>query len=210
MMYFVDFENVGTTGLEGLETLTGRDCVVLFVSDHTTEKGMLKRLSETKARIRIEYVSTTAKNAMDFCLISSVGAEIAKGKKNLCIVSGDKGYDAARTFWNERGISVRSLSSISGKLQKQETPVSALPAVKSEPVKKAPKNASTDLGQFLKKHFGDRVAKKERQNLRKVLINKDADACMDAFTKLQISSNEASETERFLINSGIRKVKSPN
>ena len=206
MMYFVDFENTGVSGLEGIENLTGRDCVVLFASDHTTEKGVMKRLSGTKARIRIEYVSTTAKNAMDFCLISSVGAEIAKGKKNLCIVSNDKGYDAARNFWNERGISVKSLSSISEKPQKQKVTVSALPAVRSEPVKKAPKNASTDLGQFLKKHFGDRVAKKERQNLRKVLINKDADACMDAFTKLQISSNEASETENFLISNGIRKI----
>lgn len=205
MMYFVDFENVGTTGLEGLETLTGRDCVVLFVSDHTTEKGMLKRLSETKARIRIEYVSTTAKNAMDFCLISSVGAEIAKGKKSLCIVSGDKGYDAARTFWNERGISVRSLSSISGKSQKQKVTVSALPAVRSEPVKKLPKNAEGLLGQFLKDNFED-FSKNARKNFRKALIKESGADCQKMLIKLKVSEKKAAKTENFLISNGIRQI----
>lgn len=151
MKFFIDFENVGTAGLKGIEKLSGRDCVVLFISDHTTEKGVMKMLSSTRARIRIEYVSTTAKNAMDFCLISSVGAEIARGRKNICIVSSDRGYNAACSFWSEHGVEIGITGNIAGdpcryeETASQET-VCPAPVIRSVPVKKLPKNAECILG----------------------------------------------------------------
>lgn len=210
MDYFIDFENVGIAGLLGAEKLTGKDRITLFISEHTTEKGVLKVLASTKAQIRIEYVSTTAKNAMDFCLISSVGAEAAKGKEKLCIVSCDRGYDAARAFWKEHGVTIQAVGDLSGAPREKQAVTKDLPVTliaQSVPVKKMPKNAVSQFGNFLVENFKGELSKSERKKLNKTLSEEGGEVCQKMICDLKISKKKAEKIESYLLQSGIREIK---
>lgn len=214
MDYFIDFENVGIAGLLGAEKLTGKDRITLFISEHTTEKGVLKALASTKAQIRIEYVSTTAKNAMDFCLISSVGAEAAKGKEKLCIVSCDRGYDAARAFWKEHGVTIQAVGDLSGAPREKQAVTETLPSseaatliAQSAPAKKMPKNAVSQFGNFLRENFKEELSKSERKKLNKTLSEEGGEVCQKMICDLKISKKKAEKIESYLLQSGIREIK---
>lgn len=201
MIYFVDFENTGLIGLVGAENLSTKDAIVLFASDHTPEKGVLKQLASTKASISIKYVNTTAKNAMDFCLVSYLGAEIANGRRRLCIVSQDKGYDAAVSFWEDRGISI----SVSPDLS--DAPTTSDTEEKAEktniPVAKAQGDAEMSLRQFIRRELKTPLTKKRVKRLAKVLCNGTSEDICHTMQELHLNKSEMKKLRNFAAELGI-------
>ncbi len=93
-LYYVDFENVHTGGLKGIEELGRKDEVYIYCRE-TDIKGIeriLKR-KEIKASVVCQIVDGVTKNALDFELVSELF--IDRNKSMRIIVSKDKGFDAA-------------------------------------------------------------------------------------------------------------------
>ena len=78
--YLVDYENVNTEGLQGVEQLTAADEVIIFYSEHADRLtfDLHRRLNESKAQIHYFKVGACKKNALDFQLVSYLGYLIAQ------------------------------------------------------------------------------------------------------------------------------------
>lgn len=101
----VDFENVGLGGLEGYELLTPNDTLYLFVSDNA--KSIKKYIAEGIARTGVNVVYrklvNTGKNGLDFYITSEIGYLRGVGeRRNVAIISKDKGYGAVVDYWKIR------------------------------------------------------------------------------------------------------------
>lgn len=100
IIYLVDYENVGVSGLNGLSKLDSNAKLVIFYSDNADKLtfGLHRRLCESAARgACIEYMRadvSSGKNALDFQLALYAGISLKELENSyIFIVSKDKGYD---------------------------------------------------------------------------------------------------------------------
>ncbi len=102
MYLLVDYENVVSEGLKGLEYLSPEDNLMIFYSDQCKliEKKYVKAISESGCIFSTIKLKHAGKNALDFYIASKV-AEIITiyDGKTIGIVSKDKGFEAIRDFW---------------------------------------------------------------------------------------------------------------
>lgn len=75
MIYLIDFENVHSDGLKGIEQLGEKDKCYIFYSEHAgvLTFNMHKRITESKADIFYVEAQVGMKNALDFQLVSYLG-----------------------------------------------------------------------------------------------------------------------------------------
>lgn len=94
--YYVDYENVGSIGLLGLEKLTGSDRLILFFSDHadTIKMEIVQALMKTPCQVEFHKIERGTQNALDFQLITMLYS-VETGKEPCYIISKDNGYDAS-------------------------------------------------------------------------------------------------------------------
>ena len=101
--FLIDFENVKSKGLTGIEVLTPEDKVIIFYSENsdTISFEMHRKVLTCKADIEYLKVRVGGKNALDFQLSTLLGYILAKGQyESIFIISGDKGFDKLHDFWN--------------------------------------------------------------------------------------------------------------
>ena len=93
-IYFIDYENVTSQGLKGIELLTEADEVNLLYSKkaETMKIDMLTQLMASRANIRFLPVHVGTPNALDFQLITLLFLHYTDGN-NYYIISKDSGYD---------------------------------------------------------------------------------------------------------------------
>jgi len=93
-IYFIDYENVTSQGLKGIELLTEADEVNLLYSKkaETMKIDMLTQLMASRANIRFLPVHVGTPNALDFQLITLLFLRYTDGN-NYYIISKDSGYD---------------------------------------------------------------------------------------------------------------------
>ena len=104
-VYLVDFENVRSGGLRGVEELSEGDKVVIFYSKNadaiTFDVHML--LSKSKAEIETFRILRGGRNSLDFQLSTYLGYLVMENSyKNIVIISQDKGFLCATSFWEEK------------------------------------------------------------------------------------------------------------
>ena len=94
--FYVDYENVQSVGLDGLDELTDQDKVTILYSTHADSMkiDIVKQLQNTKARVSFVEADTGTTNALDFQLITLLFIELNADDEFL-IVSKDTGFDAA-------------------------------------------------------------------------------------------------------------------
>lgn len=99
--YYVDYENVGSDGLAGIETLGKKDKIVLLFSDKspTIRIDIMQIISERNVRISFRKVVTGTPNALDFQLVADLTHHLGP-QRNSCIISKDTGYDAVIPLLN--------------------------------------------------------------------------------------------------------------
>ena len=113
-IFFVDFENVKISGLDGLLELNSTDEVFIFYSDNADgiTFDVHKNLNETKAKINLQKVEVGSKNALDFQLSSYLGfiinERLNKGNENTSyfIVTKDSGFSCLTTYWKNKNIDI--------------------------------------------------------------------------------------------------------
>lgn len=142
---FVDFENVHQVDL----TLIGAKSVsfTLLVGPQQSklDSGLVEKLMEHSASVRLVKLKSKAKNAVDFALAYYLGrAALADPTAYFHIISADKGYDPLIEHLRERHVNVRRHDacgnltfSWEGKKVVSSEPVKAEPVAKKAAAKKA-------------------------------------------------------------------------
>lgn len=94
--FYIDYENVQSIGLDGLDELTEQDRVTILYSTHAESMkiDIVKQLQNTRAEVNFVEVDTGTTNALDFQLIALLFIEL-NIEDEFLIVSKDNGFDAA-------------------------------------------------------------------------------------------------------------------
>ena len=117
--YLIDFENVKSRGMEGVELLTKEDTVCIFYSDNADSMtfDLHRKLNETKADIIYHKVAVGTKNALDFQLATYLGYLICEQQRegihpNYFIVTKDNGFTSLMVYWKAQGVPVRIIRNL--------------------------------------------------------------------------------------------------
>lgn len=100
MHFLIDFENVGLSGLVGIEHLTRKDSLYIF---HNAQKAQLPiKLMDAICKTRCLFSSIQlvrgGKNALDFYIAAKVGEIGSKSGDTICIISKDQGFAAVQDY----------------------------------------------------------------------------------------------------------------
>ncbi len=105
MYFLVDFENVKSDGLRGVEYLDDSDYLTIFFSNaaHNCEKRHLEDIEGSGCRFDTCKLKNVGKNSLDFYIATRVGEFYGSGHKDqVAIISKDQGYMAVRDYWAMR------------------------------------------------------------------------------------------------------------
>lgn len=103
-VFLIDFENMRSEGLRGIDTLTPEDTVVIFYSNNADSLTFAAHamIMSSKANVIYYKIKRGGKNALDFQLISCLGYMLAKEPDaEFYVISKDTGYDFAIEFWGD-------------------------------------------------------------------------------------------------------------
>lgn len=122
-IYLIDFENVHSDGLKGIEQLAENDICYVFYSEHA---GVLtfnihKKIIDSKAKIYYVEAQVGMKNALDFQLVSYLGYMIRENQEaSYCIISNDRAFALVADFWKKKGVEVACAVSLAAAVRLKE------------------------------------------------------------------------------------------
>lgn len=186
--YLVDYENVHQSGLNGIETLTENDRLVIFYTSNaeTLTFAVYEKLVQCRAEIKLYKVQCGGKNALDFQLSTFLGYILGDNPDTDChIISNDKGYEYIRSFWKEKNIKIKISADIAGNVQKLSPVDVPVPAVKTVTPAPVTKSAETDFDKAIKPL---NLSKADKQKL--LTIYNDAMQLENSNKKRQYVNNE--------------------
>ncbi len=183
--YMVDFENVKSAGLTGIEKLGNGDKVIIFYSENsdTISFEMHSLIMKSTADIQYCKVKVGGKNALDFQLATALGYIVAKGENEyIFVISNDKGFDKLHDFWNvypeattdclvyrvqniDKALEYKSANSKTEEIQELPAEVTEQPRQKKRTYKKRPNN-STD---YIISILGENVTSENIQSIENCL-----------------------------------------
>ncbi len=93
-VYFVDYENVDTNGLDGLSRLTSQDILYIYYSEAHSRMsfGLHRRICESNSEFLYRKIKDSSKNALDNELKREAEKVINDRNADYYIISKDKGY----------------------------------------------------------------------------------------------------------------------
>ena len=100
MHFLVDFENVGLSGLVGIESLKRNDSLYIFHNAHRAQLPikLTDEICKTGCHFFAIQLVRGGKNALDFYIAAKVGELCAKGRESICILSNDRGFAAVQDY----------------------------------------------------------------------------------------------------------------
>lgn len=128
--YLIDFENVKSGGLAGIEHIRKEDSVHLFWSarENKITIEMMELIRSSESEIVMHKAVTGERDALDHQLCSYLGFLAGgRGETDFVIVSNDKAYDHLIEFWrkmNDR-IHIQRVSEISRAVETVHVPETA-------------------------------------------------------------------------------------
>lgn len=114
-LYLIDYENVGDAGLDGANTLSESDKVVVFYGEQIRSIPFERHVELMQSKATFEHIGThkVAKNYLDFQLSTYLGYLIMRDNATeVCVVSNDKGFGSIVDFWQERNVKIRQQNRI--------------------------------------------------------------------------------------------------
>ena len=136
-LFFVDFENVNSQGLEGISKLNvdKSDKIIIFYSEKAKSITIDLHKELEKTEIIKEYIKVKVgtANALDFQLSSYLGSYIERSHDSqYYIISKDLGFDAVCSFWKSRNITIKRIDSISSINRNKEDIIKVLSDILTE------------------------------------------------------------------------------
>lgn len=125
--YLIDSENISDEWVDILDTMEMQDVIFVFYTGKSTHINCERAHKLMRNGIgRVQWIKCfEGNNALDFQLVTELGAMIGLGKAaEYIIVSKDNGYNPVVRYWNGRGIAVSKKATRADK--KQEEPVEAI------------------------------------------------------------------------------------
>ena len=102
-VFLIDFENVHSEGMHGVDHLSDTDEVVIFYSNNADSISfdILHKLMFCKSKLSYYRIKRGGKNALDFQLSCYLGYRIKQDPDaEFYIISKDNGYDFIMDFWD--------------------------------------------------------------------------------------------------------------
>ena len=112
-IFYVDFENVNASGIEGVSNLSSSDNVYILYSKNanTLRIDRVAELLKSAAKIEFVEVPVGTPNALDFQLLAMLFCKL--DNNTTYIISKDQGYDAAIKMARSMGVkNIRRCQSI--------------------------------------------------------------------------------------------------
>ena len=107
--YLIDFENVHDIGLNGVTNLTENDEICIFYSEKSEHMSFDTHVNIMKTKAVVKYIKLrkSARNYLDFQLVTHLGYLIGKNAPGpYFIISKDTGYESALDYWRDHGVNV--------------------------------------------------------------------------------------------------------
>lgn len=98
----VDYENVFVSnGLKGVDALSEDDTLIIFYSDSCRKirREFMQSINNSGCEFRILKLKNSGKNALDFYIATECGVLSSRGKRQLAIISNDKGFQAVIDYF---------------------------------------------------------------------------------------------------------------
>lgn len=105
MYFLIDFENVQSSGLCGVEYLEKNDSLTLFFSKEARfcENRYLEAIEKSGCNFDVCKLRNKGKNGLDFYIATRVGEFYGSGREErVAIISKDQGFRAVRDYWDLR------------------------------------------------------------------------------------------------------------
>lgn len=122
--YFIDFENTGTAGLQGVEGLLPKDEIYIFCKQKNNGNISIDTLCSIKCKYSLKRITGSGLNYLDFQLVMFIAEFVCQKSlepnDKICIVSKDQGFKAALDVLKVKNISCSLQPSISGKIPENE------------------------------------------------------------------------------------------
>ena len=115
MVFLIDYENVTSAGIEGIDKLSEQDSVYIFytAAQQSISFDMHRAILDAKCKISYFSVANGGKNALDFQLASFIGYLVGLSEdKSIYVVSGDKGFQFIWKFWERQGVEGLSIFTV--------------------------------------------------------------------------------------------------
>lgn len=112
MLFLIDYENVGNTGMRGCHYLNESDSVIIFYSDAKKhmERRYLESITNSGCAFETCKLCKQGKNALDFYIASKLGELFGSGfEGTTVIVSRDNGFQAVRDYWEKKAARKRKV-----------------------------------------------------------------------------------------------------
>jgi len=186
--FFIDLENVRSNGLEGVLSLEADDQVLVFYSENANNLTIptLENINNSKATVKFINTNFVGSNAMDFQIVSLLGAMIERHKQGFfSIISHDNGFKSALTFC-ERYFSDYPIS-----VGKFDNIISAIAYDLKHPIKGSAEGGS---GAIKKKKKGGNGASKQVERDDKAVITGRKEAHADSQATAS-SQNDAGQEQ---------------
>ena len=150
-LFLIDYENVNSAGLHGIEQASAEDRIILFYSHaaNTLSFEIMDEMMDAEILPERVCLEKTGKNALDFQLVTFLGYLIAREKADeFYIISRDSGFQSAISFCQTYlGVKVHIKPSMKAALgnkkpvkqaepRKQELPKPVKQSAKLQPVAK--------------------------------------------------------------------------
>lgn len=121
--FFIDYENVDVSGLDGLTKLTGQDCVWFFYSEKHSRMsfGLHRRITESPAQMKYTKIYEVAPNLLDRKLMEEAEQVTRMDTRaDYFIISKDQGYKGFIQRQNQKGININLFPNIAESNQKKK------------------------------------------------------------------------------------------
>lgn len=108
-MYLIDSENISDEWVDLLDTIGDRDVIFVFYTGKSTHINCERAYKLMRHGIgSVQWIKCfEGNNALDFQLVTELGARISKGEAaEYIIVSKDNGYNYVVRYWIERGVAI--------------------------------------------------------------------------------------------------------
>ena len=112
MLFLIDYENVGNTGMRGCHYLNESDSVIIFYSDAKKhmERRYLESITNSGCAFETCKLCKQGKNALDFYIASKLGELFGSGYEGTTvIISRDNGFQAVRDYWEKKAARKRKV-----------------------------------------------------------------------------------------------------
>lgn len=182
--FYVDYENVGVNGLNGIAKLSETDNVFIYYSEeHSTMTiGTHRRINQSQANIQFVLINMPIKNAIDCKILFDIELLSKENKlSEFFIVSNDTGYDKPIKLFTNSKIQIKRIP----ELCKYNQPEPIIPTEKTDKISEREEEVREFCDQNLKEKI---FADKKKEIITVLLTSKTKCAVNKGFSKIYPTS----------------------